>query len=79
MKAQDIIEIIDNIAVMSLRSNTSSAFLLQSLVYMLQQAYNELGLLFLLVAVAIILYTSLIFAIEREGPLPELWSFYDSF
>ena len=52
---------------------------LQSLVYTLQQAYKELGLLFLLVAVAIILYTSLIFAIEREGPESELWSFYDSF
>ena len=52
---------------------------LQSLVYTLQQAYKELGLLFLLVAVAILLFTSLIFAVESEGPDAEFWSFYDSF
>lgn len=52
---------------------------LQSLVYTLQQAYKELGLLFVIVIVAILLYTSLIFAIETEGPEAERWSFYDSF
>ena len=52
---------------------------LQSLVYTLQQAYRELGLLFVIVIVAILLYTSLIFAIETEGPEAEKWSFYDSF
>ena len=52
---------------------------LQSLVYTLRQAYKELGLLFVIVIVAILLYTSLIFAIEIEGPEKEHWSFYDSF
>ena len=67
---------------------------LQSLLSTLQQAYKvgqyllldyklpcsqELGLLFLIVAVVILLYTSLIFATEQEGPHPELWTFYKSF
>ena len=52
---------------------------LQSLVYTLQQAYKELGLLFILVAVAILLYTSLIFACEQEGKDAEHWSFYSCF
>ena len=52
---------------------------LQSLVYTLQQASQELGLLFLIVAVVILLYTSLIFATEQEGPHPEQWTFYKSF
>ena len=33
----------------------------------------------MIVIVAILLYTSLIFAIETEGPQAEMWSFYDSF
>ena len=52
---------------------------LQSLAYTLKQAYHELGLLFLLVAVAILLYTSLIFATEQEGAQAEMWSFYSCF
>ena len=52
---------------------------LQSLVYTLQQAYKELGLLFILVAVAILLYTSLIFACEQEGKDAKHWSFYSCF
>ena len=52
---------------------------LQSLVYTLQQAYKELGLLFILVAVAILLYTSLIFACEQEGAAASQWSFYSCF
>ena len=52
---------------------------LQSLVYTLQQAYKELGLLFILVAVAILLYTSLIFACEQEGADASQWSFYSCF
>ena len=52
---------------------------LQSLVYTLRQAYKELGLLLVIVIVTILLYTSLIFAIEMEGPEREHWSFYDSF
>ena len=52
---------------------------LQSLVYTLRQAYKELGLLFVIVIVTILLYTSLIFAIEIEGPQKAHWSFYDSF
>ena len=41
--------------------------------------FSELGLLFVIVIVAILLYTSLIFAIETEGPEAWRWSFYDSF
>ena len=44
-----------------------------------QSTLLELGLLFVIVIVAILLYTSLIFAIESEGPEAEHWSFYDSF
>ena len=33
----------------------------------------------MIVIVAILLYTSLIFAIEIEGPEASHWSFYDSF
>lgn len=41
--------------------------------------FSELGLLFVIVIVAILLYTSLIFAIETEGSEAWRWSFYDSF
>ena len=39
---------------------------LQSLFYTLQQAYKELGLLLVLVAVAILTYSSLVYFAERE-------------
>ena len=45
---------------------------LQSLFYTLQQAYKELGLLFILVAVAILTFSSLVyFAEERAGKLTD--------
>ena len=47
--------------------------------YTLQQAYKELGLLFIIVIVAILLFTSLIFAVEQEGEQAQHWSAYDSF
>ena len=39
---------------------------LQSLFYTLQQAYQELGLLLVLVAVAILTYSSLVYFAERD-------------
>lgn len=41
---------------------------LQSLLYTLQQAYKELGLLLVLVAVAILTYSSLVYFAEKETP-----------
>ncbi len=41
---------------------------LQSLLYTLQQAYQELGLLLVLVAVAILTYSSLVYFAEKEIP-----------
>ena len=41
---------------------------LQSLLYTLQQAYQELGLLLVLVAVAILTYSSLVYFAEKEVP-----------
>ena len=40
---------------------------LQSLFHTLQQAYQELGLLLILVAVAILTYSSLVYFAERDG------------
>ena len=39
---------------------------LQSLFYTLKQAYKELGLLIILVAVGILLYSNLVYFCERE-------------
>ena len=52
---------------------------LQSLIYTLQQAYKELGLLLVLVAVAILVFSSLVYAAEKDGPDNLVWTFYDSF
>ena len=41
---------------------------LQSLLYTLQQAYQELGLLLVLVGVAILTYSSLVYFAEKEVP-----------
>ena len=41
---------------------------LQSLLYTLQQAYQELGLLLVLVAVAILTYSSLVYFAEKDIP-----------
>ena len=41
---------------------------MQSLIYTLQKAYKELGLLCIMVTVAILLFASLIFAVEADGP-----------
>ena len=40
---------------------------LQSLVYTLHQAYRDLGLILLIICVTIIMFSSLVFAFEREG------------
>ena len=51
---------------------------LQSLLYTLKQAYKELGLLVILVAVAVLTFSSLVFYAEKDSP--ELkWTFLDSF
>ena len=40
---------------------------LQSLVYTLHQAYKDLGLILIIVSVTILMFSSLMFAFEREG------------
>ena len=40
---------------------------LQSLVYTLHQAYRDLGLILLIVAVTVLMFSSLVFAFERES------------
>ena len=52
---------------------------MQSLMYTLQKAYKELGLLCIMVCVAILLFASLIFAVEADGPDKDVWSFHESF
>ena len=51
---------------------------LQSLIYTLNQAYKELGLLMLLVGVAVLTFSSLVYFAEKENPGGS-WSFLDSF
>ena len=50
---------------------------IQSLVYTLHQAYKELGLVLLIVMVTVLMFSSLIYAFERDGPMAHVWSFYD--
>ena len=51
---------------------------LQSLIYTLNQAYKELGLLMLLVGVAVLTFSSLVYFAEKDNP-KGAWSFLDSF
>ena len=51
---------------------------LQSLIYTLNQAYKELGLLMLLVGVAVLTFASLVYFAEKDNPSGS-WSFLDSF
>ena len=50
---------------------------MQSLVYTLHQAYKDLGLILIMVAVTVLMFSSLVFAFERDGPNAESWSFFD--
>ena len=53
---------------------------LQSLIYTLNQAYKELGLMMLLVGVAVITFASLVYFTEKDNPdNEEGWTFLDSF
>ena len=49
------------------------------MIYMIEKAYKELGLLCLMVTVALLLFASLMFAAEADGPDKAIWSFYESF
>ena len=49
---------------------------LQSLIYTLNQAYQELGLLMLLVCLSILTFSVLVFFVEKDGLQP--WTFVDS-
>ena len=40
---------------------------LQSLVYTLHQAYKDLGLILIIVSVTVLMFSSLVFAFERES------------
>ena len=51
---------------------------LQSLIYTLNQAYKELGLLMLLVGVAVLTFSSLVFYAEKDSTVLQ-WTFLDSF
>ena len=51
---------------------------LQSLLYTLKQAYKELGLLFLLVLVSVLTFSSLVYFAEKDVP-GNAWTFLDSF
>ncbi len=54
---------------------------LQSLIYTLNQAYKELGLLMLLVGVAVLTFASLVYFAEKDNmeANKEGWTFLDSF
>ena len=53
---------------------------LQSLIYTLNQAYKELGLLMLLVGVAVLTFASLVYFAEKDtGQYQDGWTFLDSF
>ena len=40
---------------------------LQSLVYTLHQAYKDLGLILIIISVTVLMFSSLVFAFERES------------
>ena len=52
---------------------------LQSLIYTLNQAYKELGLLMLLVGVAVLTFASLVYFAEKDSLNNGGWTFLDSF
>ena len=53
---------------------------LQSLIYTLNQAYKELGLLMLLVGVAVLTFASLVYFAEKDSNVyADGWTFLDSF
>ena len=52
---------------------------LQSLIYTLNQAYKELGLLMLLVGVAVLTFASLVYFAEKDSDNNGGWTFLDSF
>ena len=46
---------------------------LQSLVYTLHQAYKDLGLILIIVAVTVLMFSSLVFAFEQESKIFRYW------
>ena len=44
---------------------------LQSLLYTLHEAWKELGIIFLVVTITMLIFSSLVFAFEQTGP--ESW------
>jgi len=77
-KAGKIVRLVRVIRIMRIFKLVRHFAGLQSLIYTLNQAYKELGLLMLLVGVAVLTFASLVYFAEKDNPKGS-WSFLDSF
>merc|ERR1719370_2616622 len=50
---------------------------LQSLLYTLHQAWKELGVILIIVCIVLLMFSSLVYAFEQNGPNAHKWKFYD--
>ena len=46
---------------------------LQSILYTLHEAWKELGIIMLVVTITMLIFSSLLFAFEQNGPIAESW------